>query len=111
MQSTARNWFAWRRRRQAWRRLKSWAASCVGSYTHWQIKMVLPTLARMRAPLGVAMRIQRIALQQRMLRLGKAEVRWEDLPGSVQKEVIALLSQLIREHARIAVGTEQKEAA
>ena len=55
------------------------------------------------------MGVRGVALQQRMLRLGNVDVRWEDLPESVQKEVVALLSQLIREHARAVTGIEQGE--
>lgn len=57
------------------------------------------------------MRIRGIGLQQRMLRLGSVGVRWEDLPESARKEVIALLSQMIAEHARIATGIERREPA
>lgn len=55
------------------------------------------------------MRVRGVALQQRMLRLGSVEVRWEDLPESARKEVIALLSQLIGEHARVATVIERRE--
>lgn len=57
------------------------------------------------------MRVHGVALQQRMLRLGSVEVRWEDLPESTRKEVIALLSQLIREHTRVVTVIERRESA
>lgn len=73
--------------------------------------MLLPTQAITRAPLGVSMRIREVGLQQRMLRLGSVEVRWEDLPERTRKEVIALLSQLILEHARGEAGIEPRRNA
>lgn len=57
----------------------------------------------------VAMRTRHIAGPQGALRLGWQAGRWDRLPDGVRKEVVALLSLLLRDHARRERDAEREE--
>ena len=72
--------------------------------------MLLPPSARIKVSKEeLAMRIRTIAWRQGTLLLEGREFHWKSLPEKTRKEVLALLSRLLLDHARAKTGVEGRK--